>query len=136
MLLHHNIFFYCWLNLICFNTDMNLFTCRLIRKLWRSRPNWCCRINACPCDCCNKINRISTEEAKDVFEANKRLLSNFLERERLKHPLGDFTLNEYTEKVIQYGFLMVRIQLPNILSCLLTDIIILAIQSVMLYTEV
>nr|XP_011431270.2 anoctamin-4 isoform X4 [Crassostrea gigas] len=78
----------------------------LIRKLWRSRPNWCCRINACPCDCCNKINRISTEEAKDVFEANKRLLSNFLERERLKHPLGDFTLNEYTEKVIQYGFLM------------------------------
>lgn len=113
---------------------MNLFTCRLIRKLWRSRPNWCCRINACPCDCCNKINRISTEEAKDVFEANKRLLSNFLERERLKHPLGDFTLNEYTEKVIQYGFLMVRIQLHNILSCLLTDIIILAIQSVMLYT--
>lgn len=78
----------------------------LIRKLWRSRPNWCCRINACPCDCCNKINRISTEEAKDVYEANKRLLSNFLERERLKHPLGDFTLNEYTEKVIQYGFLM------------------------------
>lgn len=135
-MLLYNSLFYCLLNLIGFNTDMNLFTCRLIRKLWRSRPNWCCRINACPCDCCNKINRISTEEAKDVFEANKRLLSNFLERERLKHPLGDFTLNEYTEKVIQYGFLMVRIQLYNILSCLLTDIIILAIQSVMLYTEV
>lgn len=114
-MLLYNSLFYCLLNLIGFNTDMNLFNRRLIRKLWRSRPNWCCRINACPCDCCNKINRISTEEAKDVFEANKRLLSNFLERERLKHPLGDFTLNEYTEKVIQYGFLMVRIKLHNFL---------------------
>nr|XP_022325216.1 anoctamin-4-like isoform X1 [Crassostrea virginica]XP_022325218.1 anoctamin-4-like isoform X1 [Crassostrea virginica]XP_022325219.1 anoctamin-4-like isoform X1 [Crassostrea virginica] len=78
----------------------------LLRKLLRSRPNWCCRINACPCDCCNKINIVGTEDAKDIFEANKKLLSNFLERERLKSPLGDFTLNEYTEKVIQYGFLM------------------------------
>ncbi|XP_062567716.1 anoctamin-4-like [Saccostrea cucullata] len=78
----------------------------LLRKLWRLRPNWCCRINACPCDCCNKMNRVNTEEAKDIFEANKKLLSNFLERERLKPTLGDFTLNEYTEKVIQYGFLM------------------------------
>ncbi|XP_048774144.2 anoctamin-4-like isoform X2 [Ostrea edulis] len=78
----------------------------LIRKFIRMRPNWCCRINACPCDCCNKINRINTEEAKNIFEANKTLLSNYLERERLKPTLGDFTLNEYTEKVIQYGFLM------------------------------
>ena len=31
----------------------------------------------------------------------------FLENERLKPDLGDFTLPEYTEKVIMYGFLMV-----------------------------
>lgn len=92
--------FFCVLNLIGFSIDMDLFICRLIRKLWRSRFNWCCRINVCFCDCCNKINRISIEEVKDVFEVNKRLLFNFLERERLKYLFGDFILNEYIEKVI------------------------------------
>jgi anoctamin-5 len=32
----------------------------------------------------------------------------YIERERLKPELQDFTLSEYTEKVIQYGYLMVR----------------------------
>lgn len=31
----------------------------------------------------------------------------FLEAERKKPHLNDFTLNEYTEKVIQYGFIVV-----------------------------
>ena len=31
----------------------------------------------------------------------------FIEREREKPTLGDFTLGEYTEKVVVYGFLMV-----------------------------
>ncbi|XP_074650547.1 anoctamin-7-like isoform X3 [Tubulanus polymorphus] len=33
-------------------------------------------------------------------------LNEYIERERLKPELGDFTLGEYTEKVIQYGYLM------------------------------
>lgn len=39
-------------------------------------------------------------------------MSNYLERERMKPDLGDFTLGEYTEKVIVYGFLMVRSLCP------------------------
>ncbi|XP_067945254.1 anoctamin-7-like [Watersipora subatra] len=34
------------------------------------------------------------------------LKTTFLETERRKPPLKDFTLNEYTEKVIQYGFVV------------------------------
>lgn len=33
-------------------------------------------------------------------------VEDYLENERLKEPLGDFTLSEYNEKVLQYGFLM------------------------------
>ncbi|KAJ7377101.1 hypothetical protein OS493_030695 [Desmophyllum pertusum] len=33
-------------------------------------------------------------------------LEDYLERERRKEELGDFTLSEYNEKVLQYGFLM------------------------------
>ena len=39
------------------------------------------------------------------------LKSKFLETEKKKPPLKDFTLNEYTEKVIQYGFIMVSLEL-------------------------
>ena len=34
---------------------------------------------------------------------------DFLENELLKEKLGDFTLAEYTEKIIQYGYLMVSL---------------------------
>ena len=33
----------------------------------------------------------------------------FVQKEALKPSLGDFTMGEYTEKIIQYGFLMVNI---------------------------
>ena len=47
-------------------------------------------------------------------------LETFLERERNKPDLGDFTLGEYTEKVIVYGFLMVS-ESSN--TKLLTDLV-------------
>ena len=55
-----------------------------MKKLWRRRK------------CCRKKKVSSTSITKE-----------YLERERLKPQLGDFTLGEYTEKVIVYGFLMV-----------------------------
>ena len=58
---------------------------RFLKRLWRKRP------------CCRK-KKIGTDA----------VTKDYLERERLKPQLGDFTLGEYTEKVIVYGFLMVR----------------------------
>ncbi|KAK3099349.1 hypothetical protein FSP39_003125 [Pinctada imbricata] len=78
----------------------------LIRKLWRLRPNFCCRLKCCPCNCCHKINKVFSSESDDKREANKKLLNNYIERERLKPLVSEFTINEYTEKIIQYGFLM------------------------------
>ena len=43
----------------------------------------------------------------DEYPEDKARQVTFIERESLKPPLGDFTLDEYTEKVILYGFLMV-----------------------------
>ncbi|CAD5118244.1 DgyrCDS6968 [Dimorphilus gyrociliatus] len=46
----------------------------------------------------------------DTESAQKKkslTLPDFLERERLKPELGDFTLGEYTEKVLIYGYLMI-----------------------------
>ena len=38
----------------------------------------------------------------------KKRIDDYMERERLKPDLGDFTLMEYQEKVLLYGFLMVN----------------------------
>ena len=65
----------------------NLSFQRFLRKLWRKRK------------CCRK---------KQVGAEDIGFVKDYLERERLKPQLGDFTLGEYTEKVIVYGFLMVR----------------------------
>ena len=61
-----------------------------LKKLWRKRT------------CCRKQNKV-TEEGKIQ-------LHEYLERERLKPDVGDFTLGEYTEKCLVYGFLMVSRQ--------------------------
>ena len=39
---------------------------------------------------------------------------SFIEKEFLKPPLSDFTLEEYTEKVILYGYLMVIMDICDI----------------------
>lgn len=37
------------------------------------------------------------------------LVENFLEREYIKPKLSDFTLNEYSEKVIEFGYIVVQL---------------------------
>lgn len=54
---------------------------------------------------CRRKKRVDIEENQ-----NNLTLPDFLERERLKPNLGDFTLGEYTEKVLIYGYLMVCIK--------------------------
>ncbi|XP_033632205.1 anoctamin-3-like isoform X1 [Asterias rubens] len=51
------------------------------------------------CCCCGK-NKVSDIEASELEKAD------FLKREGAKPQLGNFTLGEFTEKTIQYGFLM------------------------------
>ena len=63
---------------------------RWLKKKWRVRKF------------CRYASKVHDEE-EDVDLAEKE----FIEREREKPTLGDFTLGEYTEKVVVYGFLMV-----------------------------
>ncbi|KAK3099640.1 hypothetical protein FSP39_007371 [Pinctada imbricata] len=68
-----------------------------LKRKWRNRPD-CMRCNfGC-----------SGEEEDDLMKKAQEDPRNltFLERELMKEKLGDFTLGEYTEKVIMYGFLM------------------------------
>ncbi len=65
---------------------------RWLKSLWRRRR--CLRRNKRKVDSDDK--HIST--------------TDYIERERHKPELGDFTLGEYTEKVLLYGFLMVTIK--------------------------
>ena len=51
---------------------------------------------------CRKSNKVVDEASQ------KRDRFYFLTKEHQKPPAGNFTLGEYTEKVIMYGFLMVR----------------------------
>ncbi|XP_076070788.1 anoctamin-7-like isoform X2 [Mytilus galloprovincialis] len=74
-----------------------------VRKFWRNRPNWCCRYRYCDfCQCCK--NKVTDEEA--LADEDKKMTFDYVENERLKPVLDDFTLSEYTEKILQYGFLM------------------------------
>lgn len=58
-----------------------------LKSLWKKRK------------CCNSNKIGASDELRNSFE-------DYLENERAKTPLGDFTLSEYNEKVLQYGFLM------------------------------
>lgn len=55
-----------------------------LKRVWKKRPQCCCN---------RKVN-----------EMQEKL--TFVQKEELKPSLGDFTMGEYTEKIIQYGFLM------------------------------
>lgn len=80
--------------------------CRTLRKWWRNRPNWYCRYRYCDCcQCCQ--NKVTDEEA--LADEDKKMTFDYVENERLKPVLDDFTLSEYTEKILQYGFLMVSL---------------------------
>lgn len=108
------------LKVLCFDVMvMNLFTRKSenctdyilsffvsnsgVIKLLRKHPNWClCFQSKCPCwRSSNQINDLETPE----IIANTRL--QFIQHEHKKPTLGDFTFDEYMEKILQYGFLMV-----------------------------
>ena len=69
--------------------DRSLF--RWVIKKWKLRRF--CRFHS----------KVHDEEGDTDHPVEKE----FIEREREKPTLGDFTLGEYTEKVVVYGFLMV-----------------------------
>lgn len=71
----------------CMNECFHVI-CRWLRKLWRKRKF------------CRKTNKVQ-------LPGTAIKMNDYLERERLKPELGDFTLGEYTEKVIVYGYLVV-----------------------------
>ena len=50
----------------------------------------------------------------EQYAANIPTMS-YVQREESKPDLGDFTLGEYTEKVILYGFLMVSLK-PKLIT--------------------
>ena len=52
--------------------------------------------------CRKKPVKVEEEDASNIPTLS------YVQREESKADLGDFTLGEYTEKVIVYGFLMVR----------------------------
>ncbi|XP_022325687.2 anoctamin-7-like isoform X2 [Crassostrea virginica] len=58
-----------------------------LKKWWRKRPSWCCRRG-------------------DQEPEKKKREETFLEKHVKKENLRDFTLSEYTEKIIIFGFLM------------------------------
>ncbi|PVD35218.1 hypothetical protein C0Q70_06499 [Pomacea canaliculata] len=71
-------------------------------KLLRKHPNWClCFQSKCPC--WRSSNQINDLEAPKII-ANTHL--QFIQHEHKKPTLGDFTFDEYMEKILQYGFLM------------------------------
>ncbi|KAL4230087.1 hypothetical protein ACF0H5_010472 [Mactra antiquata] len=76
-----------------------------IKKLWRTR---CCCKDGCSCCCGN--NKVSDDDKSKLNDDSGASIMNrskaFIRKERYKPELGDFTLGEYTEKVIVYGFLM------------------------------
>ncbi|XP_076446692.1 anoctamin-7-like isoform X2 [Babylonia areolata] len=81
-----------------------------IRKMWRKYPN-CCKCLR-KLSCCATTNQVgdSDIEASAGLDGHSKDRHtrhlHFLKHEHLKPMLGDFTLDEYTEKIIQYGFLM------------------------------
>ena len=57
------------------------------------------------CQCCSCIPFLRSWLQEGTKPNSEKTL---VEIESEKPPLGDFTLSEYTEKVIQYGLMMVR----------------------------
>nr|XP_006816507.1 PREDICTED: anoctamin-5-like [Saccoglossus kowalevskii] len=75
--------------------------------------------------CLRKCKNNKVDEAEKPDDSTKVEMNDFLERERQKPPVGDvsrsppvgdFTLMEYNEKIIQYGYLMEKYQVTKILE--------------------
>ena len=79
------------------------FSCRWAKRLWRTKLKPWCQRN---CSCCKCFQQKGTIKPQTQVE---KKIEDYMERERNKPELGDFTLTEYTEKVLVYGFLMVRV---------------------------
>lgn len=70
--------------------------CRFVKWLWLTKIKKAC---------CSKSNEVGDEESQKAQNSKPFIW----ELERLKPDTGDFTLMEYTEKVITYGFVMVTL---------------------------
>ena len=77
---------------------------RALKKLWMRKLRPCLKKR-----CRGKVD-------DDVMEGPKPMPKDW-EIEHMKPDLEDFTLAEYTEKVILYGFLMVNIAATSSLCC-------------------
>ncbi|KAK7097648.1 hypothetical protein V1264_004595 [Littorina saxatilis] len=80
-----------------------------IKKMWRKYPNVCQCLRKL--QCCSTTNQVGDGDIEAAVANGKNRARHtqhlqFLKHEHLKPELGDFTLDEYTEKIIQYGFLM------------------------------
>lgn len=80
-----------------------------IKRIWRRNPNCCaCLRKISFFSSSNQVSDGDVEKAardgKNYEQLSEHLM--FLKHEHMKPTLGDFTLDEYTEKIIQYGFLM------------------------------
>ncbi|CAH1778359.1 unnamed protein product [Owenia fusiformis] len=67
-----------------------------LKELFRNRK--CCRKS-------NKTDPVDETKVK-IYTPQRQKIRDYIEAEYKKPKLGDFTLGEYTEKVIQYGYLM------------------------------
>ena len=61
---------------------------------------------------CLRVNQVSAKDVEASLDKGKMREHHtkqlmYIRQEHLKPKLGDFTLDEFTEKIIQYGFLMV-----------------------------
>ena len=75
--------------------------CSFLKRLWRLRLRRCLS-RCCRCSkCCEKVT------PERPLSAVRLRIQDYMERERLKPELGEFTLMEYQEKILVYGFLMV-----------------------------
>ncbi|KAL3878156.1 hypothetical protein ACJMK2_030526, partial [Sinanodonta woodiana] len=76
------------------------FIIPFIQKLCVMRPACCCHV------CCkNQVSDQKMDEGK-ILSVKEKYHRDHVSHERSKPDTGDFTIAEYTEKIILYGFLM------------------------------
>ena len=69
-------------------SSFNSFLFSWLKKQWRLGL----------CRCCGSSNKVEQDPEGD---GQSHVIEDYLERERNKEPLGDFTLSEYNEKGIK-----------------------------------
>ncbi|XP_076467993.1 anoctamin-7-like [Babylonia areolata] len=104
-----------------------------VMKLWNKHPDCCKCLRRWPCfRSSNQVTDVSVEaggSGPDLDPHTQHMM--FLKHEYQKPDVGNLTLDEYMEKVIQYGFLMLfGISLPLApLLALLTNLIDLRVDA-------